>query len=209
MEALRFNSRNRASRQAGFSMIELLIATAVLSIGLLSLAGLMSKTDVTTHDSRYVSVAALLCSEKLEELSAGTPSSDVSIQLPPGVHSRGNLTADNSQVFDDGTTVGYYDWVTLSAANGSISETQLDVTGQYYSIKQDPSGSRPQQDTTADPPAADQGTVTFRRRWIIENSVPGLPSQVRRITVRVEYPTGKAHPGQFQMSTVRNGEPQS
>lgn len=187
-------------------MIEMLIATVILSVGLLSLAGLMSKMDLTTHDSRYVNVAALLCSEKLEQLTAGTPSVAPEVKIPEGVHLVGSLTANQTAVID-GSTVAYYDEVTLSAINGSILETQLEPSGDYSYVKQTPEGGQPEQDTQNVAPPKDAGTTTFKRRWIIEDSVAGLPSQVRRITVKVEYPSHGDQPGKYQMSAVRNAEP--
>ncbi len=189
-------------------MIETLIATVILSVGLLSLAGLMSKMDLTSHNSRYVNVAAVLCSEKLEELTGGMVAQDVNIQIPSGT-SVGSLTSD--QKLDiGGITVAYFDEVTMGAASGSISETQLDADGDYYNIKQTPKGGTPETQKDKNPPdqaVLGKDAVTFKRRWIIEKDIPGLPSQVRRITVRVEYPSAASKPGQYQMSAVRNGQP--
>ncbi len=187
-------------------MIEMLIATVILSVGLLSLAGLMSRMDLTTHDSRYVSVAAVLCSEKLEEL-VGKGAKDAEVSIPAGT-SVGSLASDEKKTIS-GSNVAYFDEVTLAAANGSISETQLDADGNYYNIKQTPEGGAPETQVSAQPPTQDvlgKESVKFRRRWVIEKEIAGLPPQVRRITVLVEYPSGTNRPGQFQMSAVRNGE---
>lgn len=204
MEALKSNRRSRARAQSGFSMVELLIATVVLSVGLLALAGFMAKMDLTTHESRFTSTAAMLCSEKLEQLSGYTPDApEVKIV---GGHAVGSLTDDTSQNVDtdEGSKlVSYYDVVTISAVDGSIRETTVDAKGEYQTIVQKPDGIDPEPEAG---PADEEHAVKFTRRWLIEDNVPGLPSEVRRITVRVEYPSvGKT--AKFQMSMVRNAEP--
>lgn len=201
METLKFNRRLHASGQSGFSMIEMLIAIIVLSVGLLSLAGFMSRTEMTTGQSRYVNTAALLCSEKLEELSGLSPNSN-EIRIVSG-HAAGGLTSDESTTIN-GDIISYYDQVTISAANGSIRETKVDADGKYMTIMQKPNGIAKQEILTS-PPADDGGTITFQRHWLIENNVSGLPAQVRRITVLVEYPSG-AGKATYQMSMVRNAE---
>ncbi len=201
MEALRFNRRVRPSPQGGFSMIEMLIATVILSVGLLSLAGFMSKMDLSTSQSRYSNAAALLCSEKLEELSGLRPGSE-QISLPAG-SSIGDLDEDTTSIIK-GETISYFDEVKISAANGSIRETKVDGEGKYQTIIQKPNGTA-EQETLNTPPDDDEGTITFNRRWLIEKNVPGLPPEVRRITVRVEYPAGPTK-AKFQMSMVRNAE---
>src|SRR3990167_11101662 len=54
--------------QAGFSLIEVLVAAAVLSVGLLALASLQMSIVRTSSDSKAYSVALSLAKDKLEEL---------------------------------------------------------------------------------------------------------------------------------------------
>lgn len=186
-------------------MIETLFATVILTIGLVSLAALMSKMDLTTNDSRYISTAALLASEKMEQLAAYN-SNDPRIQIVSG-NSVGSLTTDTSQSIG-GNTVSYYDEVAISTTNGAIAVTNVDAAGQYYTIAQNPQGGQPVQTTDTAPPAAQDRTLTFKRRWLIQNNIGGgMPPQVRRITVRVECPPGPSEVPFYQMSMVRNGQP--
>ena len=55
-------------RAAGFSLIEVLVAAAVLSIGLLALASLQVSLVRTSADSKAYSVALSLAKDKIEEL---------------------------------------------------------------------------------------------------------------------------------------------
>ena len=54
--------------QQGFSLIEVLVAAAVLSVGLLALASLQMSIVRTSSDSKAYSVALSLAKDKLEEL---------------------------------------------------------------------------------------------------------------------------------------------
>ena len=54
--------------QRGFSLIEVLVAAAVLSLGLLALASLQVSLVRTSADSKAYSVALSLAKDKLEEL---------------------------------------------------------------------------------------------------------------------------------------------
>ncbi len=69
----------RKNAQSGFTMIETLAAIVVLSIGLVGMAVLMSNMMTGGARSRYMSNAAMLASEELENLqrfSAGPNPTD-------------------------------------------------------------------------------------------------------------------------------------
>src|ERR1700722_12568907 len=64
-----YPSRLNARPLAGFSLLETLIAIAVLVIGLVGMAGLVSTSLSGTEKARFMGQAATLTSEKLEDLN--------------------------------------------------------------------------------------------------------------------------------------------
>lgn len=66
---MRPNTHSRPTRrQAGFSLLEVLIATLVLSVGLLGLAGLQIAGMKTTHNSYQMQQATWLVHDLLERM---------------------------------------------------------------------------------------------------------------------------------------------
>src|SRR5271154_5694246 len=102
-------SLRKLRRQRGFTLIETMVAIVVLTIGLVGTAALMSSSVNMGAHARYNSTAALLASEKMEDLDR-FPDNDP--LMAPG----GSLAADVS---------GYNDSVQISANNGNINETTM------------------------------------------------------------------------------------
>src|ERR1700704_4940087 len=112
METYRFHlhirnppARNRG-RAAGFTLIEVLIAMFVLTVGLTAMATLVAQTLGGTERARNMGLAATLTSEKLEDLNRWPTTS-------ANVANGGSLTAD--------TTVGtsdYFDDVVFATDSG-------------------------------------------------------------------------------------------
>lgn len=140
----------KRSRQRGFTLIEMMVSVLVLTIGLVGTAALMSNSVNMGAHARYVSTAALLASEKMEDLDR-FPDNDP-INLAPG----GSLGAD---------IAGYSDSVQISTANGNINETTT-ANGATTLYTQKPDG------TVVVTPGATLGAatpdmLTFDRRWLI------------------------------------------
>jgi len=175
----------KTKRQRGFTLVETLVAIGVLTVGLMSVAALMSQMVHTSSNSRYMSTAALLCSEKLEDLnhySARTP--------PASIAAGGSLAAD---------VVGYFDDVQISTSNGVISETTTEG-GVAQTISHLPDGTITVVAGGAAP--ANPNDVVFDRRWVIAGNTP--VAGMRQITVLVTMQnTAASAPVTFQMSTVR------
>jgi prepilin-type N-terminal cleavage/methylation domain-containing protein len=196
----------RKRQQCGFTLMETMIAIVILSVGMLSLAGLMSKMTGSTETSRYMSMAAMLASEKLEDLNRLSPN-DPELAVTAG-SSVGNLTSDvccqTVTVGANTEVVDYYDEVRISAGNGNISET---LTGKnaggattYNTVTHQPDGTITSTSSTT-APTTSPDSMTFKRRWVIEKDTP--TAGVRRVTVAVRM-VSPAGPGvNFQMSMVR------
>jgi prepilin-type N-terminal cleavage/methylation domain-containing protein len=187
----------KSAGQRGFSLLEVLIAITVLAVGMLALAAMLSRMDTTTGKSRYMSMEALLASEKLEQLNR-YPLKDVNIAVTDGT-TAGSLTADTTA-----GTVDYFDQVLVSTGDGSITETTTgkDASGNttYATITQTPNGEIAS--SVSSTPPASTGTLTFKRRWLIEKDTPVVG--VSRITVQVNLQNG-VNDGtrNLQMSMVR------
>lgn len=186
-------SNKRSRLQRGFTLLETLAAIAILSIGLLALAGLMSQTTSSSSRSRYMSVASILATQKIEDLNR-YPKSDPMVAIAGG--SAGSITGDATS-----GGINYYDDVEISAVGGSITETTSDSTGNFNTFVQQPDGTITTT-SSATKPAPPPETLQFHRRWIIEKDTP--IAGVRRVTVYVQLvnpPVTKLVT--FQISTVR------
>jgi prepilin-type N-terminal cleavage/methylation domain-containing protein len=190
-------SLRKASRQRGFTLIETIVAIGVLTIGLMSVAALMSQMVTTSSTSRYMSTAALLASEKLEDLNHYSSSAP-----PANLAVGGGLGAN---------VAGYFDTVQISQSNGLISEVTSE-NGVATVITHKPDGTVTVVPGAAAP--ANPGAEVYTRRWLIQASpappvaLPAGVNPMRQITVLVTLPSGIAgvsgsKPLTFQMSAVR------
>jgi prepilin-type N-terminal cleavage/methylation domain-containing protein len=177
-------SPRKSLRDSGFTLIETMIALLVLTIGLVGTAALMTTTVSTTARSHLMGTAAMLASEKLEDL-------DRFDKNDPSVIAGGSLGAD---------TAGYFDDVQISVANGVISET-TSTNGVSTAYVQQPGGNIVVTQN-AGLPAPTSDTLTFDRRWVILANSP--VNGVRTVTVLVTA-QGQTVNRQvtFQMSMVR------
>jgi Tfp pilus assembly protein PilV len=195
-------------------MVEVVVALAVLWVGVLCAEALGVKMLATGRQSKYMSLASTLASEKLEDLNHFSPN-DPQVCVPTGSTSVGSLS---SPIMQSTTcplgftgTVTYYDSVNISLSTsasacpnptaGCFSET---VTGQssgttvYTTTYHSPDGQivTPAASTTA------PTNVTFSRYWLIEANTP--VTGTRRITVLVTLLDKSVQPAvTFQMSLVR------
>jgi prepilin-type N-terminal cleavage/methylation domain-containing protein len=201
METSRSRDRGHAR---GFSLLEVIVAVAVLGVGMLSVAFLTANTLAGSNRAKYMSIASTLCSEKLEDLSRW-PEIDPHVGVPTGQTTMGSLTSDVAQSVTIGSStafVNYYDEIILAAGDGAFSEAVSGVDGDghtvYTTTSHSPDGTMAATTATT-PPAA---VATFKRRWLIESDSP--IAGVRRITVRVILQSpGVRPPVLHSMSLVR------
>jgi len=222
----------KAEKEKGFSLLEVVVAILVLTIGLMSAALLMANVYKFTVRSRYVALATQLASEELEDLNrwpaplvAGVPNPDVHIAVPVGSNTCGitGETCVGSLLQDCNSTstpitcggnanVSYFDTVSLSTQNGVMSETYEMTctgppagTGNFITVTYTPNGFTPNQ-SPLNPALCNVNPpivgMTFDRRWVIEQDQP--VAGVRRITVLVTLVDKTIQPPvTFQMSMVR------
>lgn len=181
----------------GFTLIEVVIAIAVLTIGLCALASLVAQSLTGTGTARYLSTATTLASEKLEDLDRW-PSAD------PHVSAGGSLTSDSAG------TINYYDDVDLSNTSGQVAESTAGTTSgttTYNNVTHNATGYIVDNSAATSPANTGTGTVVFHRRWLIEANpvVNGITlTGSRRVTVLVTLTTNTTGTGAtFQMSMIR------
>jgi prepilin-type N-terminal cleavage/methylation domain-containing protein len=168
-------SRRNAQSQRGFTLIETMVAIVVLAIGLMSMAALISQSVRGSTNSRSMSSASMLTTEKLEDLNRYSITD-------PGVALGGGIGAD---------VAGYFDTIQVSTGSGMISEN---YNGNV--VTHSANGT-----VTNVAPAASPEIQTFDRRWVIE---AGPVANTRRITVLVTLQNQAAgSPVTFQSSLVR------
>ncbi len=194
---------NGKASASGFTLIEVVVSMAILTVGLLGVAALISGTLASGTQAKYMNMANILASEKLDSLNRW-PSSD------PNVAPGGALTGASTCAAGD----DYCDSITVSESSGADYETQTQVvngTSVTTTIVHTSAGCV---DTPANcgvsNPAA--GGSTFTRRWLITlnpviTSAAGTQTTVtgaKRVTVLVSLVNqGSQTPVTFQMSMVR------
>ncbi len=198
--------------EGGFTLIEVTIASLVMTVALLSAGLLAAQMTTAALTSKSMSSAAVLASEKLEDINRWD-SQDPQICVPTGSTTVGSLSSDVSQTTTcasgSSSDINYYDDVYPNLTNGSnacgtstsgcFAETISSIVGGatvYTTTVHSPNGIVQTTSSTSPP----SGMSTFHRRWIVEADVP--VTGVRRITVFVSLIPSK-QPLTFQMSIVR------
>jgi prepilin-type N-terminal cleavage/methylation domain-containing protein len=202
--SLRRPSTNERSRARGFTLVEVVVSIAILTVGLLGVAVLIGSTLVTGTQARFMNMASTMASEKLDNLNKW-PSSD------PNVAPGGALAGPAVCAAGD----DYCDQITVSESSGANYETQTQLvngTSVTTTIVHTNTGCVDTPANCGVPSPAGSGS-TFTRRWLITlnptiSSAGGATVTVtgaRRITVLVSLNNNQDDqpPVSFQMSMVR------
>lgn len=189
---VRYMSNKTKSR--GFTLAEVIISIAVLTVGLVAAASMFGRVWGGTAYSQMMMQASTLATEKLEDLNQ-YPNNDPNVTVTVG-STAGSLSADTTT-----SGISYYDDVYISSSTGSMSETQT-ISGTPFTITHTPSTI-----TTSNTAPSTTSTIDFHRRWVIEKNpvVSGTTmTGMLRITVLVSLTNSSIQPPvTFQMSIVR------
>jgi type II secretory pathway component PulJ len=193
-EALDAGDANSASGEAGFTLIEAVIAILVTVVGLVSVAGMFTVAMKTNASSRNLTTATIFAQDKLEQI--GT----VSFQRLVDPAKMGNNP--NAHGADDAYIVGsleqdvagndgmaYYDKIIL-AGRGDVEPegTVTVVKANGMAETRRPDGTI----SNANPFPSDR--VSYSRRWIIMSSNEENPAD-RRLTIAVRVKSENAPVG--------------
>jgi prepilin-type N-terminal cleavage/methylation domain-containing protein len=210
----------RPCASKGFTLLEVMIAVAVLVISVSAMALLAAVMLTRGRQSKYMNVAATLASEKLDDLNRWSMNSQP-VCVQPGDTSEGSLTTlVNKNISCAGETannINYFDEISIdfvdsvgcgNAGNGCFAETVSSVGSggtTYYTTYHSPNGTIPTNPNGTSTPIASTtapGTMNFHRTWLIESNTP--VQGTRRITVLVTLTDQSVQPPvNFQMSMVR------
>lgn len=109
----------RSRGEGGFTLIEVLIAMVVVTIGLVSMAQLMAVTTIMHSDARQTSMATQLGLAKLDELMKLNLATAAAVQLTPV--SPDSLAANVTNYFDQPNTAITRRW---KVAAGPTADTR-------------------------------------------------------------------------------------
>ena len=156
-------SRSSASSASGFSLIEVLIATLILAIALVSLAQLFALSTRTNMSARDTTFTAVLAQQKLEELRSLTWGFDTQ-GLP--ISDTSSNTAVSPETPNGGTGLS----PSPAGSLGANTDGYVDYVGQFGDKLGGGSNPRP-------------GTI-YVRRWSVE-ALPSNPNNTLVLQVLV------------------------
>ena len=185
-------SNKQASPSDGFTLIEVIISICILVVGLIGIAVAMGNSMNFTTESKGMSIAATLASEKLEDLSRW-PATDAHV-------------AAGGALGVAAAVAGYYDKISMSptgdltaGANPGAFLEVLSGPGANFTVT---THSADGSITSVVQGAAPVVPTSFERTWLIEANTP--VAGVRRVTVLVTSLDPSIRPAvNFQMSMVR------
>ena len=110
----------RAGSQSGFTLIEVMIAMLVVTVGLVSMAQLMAVTTVMHSDARQTSLGTELAQAKLDELMKLNLNSAPAVQVTPD--DEDSLNENVANYFDEPSDTITRRW---KVEDGPTSNTRI------------------------------------------------------------------------------------
>jgi type IV pilus modification protein PilV len=170
------NSRVRKQAERGFSLLEVVISMAVLTVGLVSLLGVFGLAMASTQTSQQDMIAKQLANEALESIVTARNTSQVTWAQVQNVA--------NGGIFLDGTTPIY-----LSGADGIVGTADDAVAGEQTLTEPGPDGIFGTADDVQIPLTGYQRTILISQ--VLDSSGNVVPT-LRGVNITMQYTTSQA-----------------
>jgi len=170
------NSRVRKQAERGFSLLEVVISMAVLTVGLVSLLGVFGLAMASTQTSQQDMIAKQLANEALESIVTARNTSQVTWAQVQNVA--------NGGIFLDGTTSIY-----LPGADGIVGTADDAVAGQQTLTEPGPDGIFGTADDVQIPLTGYQRTILISQ--VLDSSGNVVPT-LRGVNITMQYTTSQA-----------------
>jgi type II secretory pathway pseudopilin PulG len=166
----------RKQTEDGFSLLEVVISMAVLTVGLVSLLGVFGLAMASTQTSQQDMIAKQLANEALESIVTARNTSQVSWAQVQNVASGG--------IFMDGANPIY-----LAGADGIVGTADDAVAGEQTLIEPGPDGVFGTADDVLIPLTGYQRTILISP--VLDSSGNVVPT-LRGVNVALQYTTSQA-----------------
>lgn len=170
------NSRVRKQAERGFSLLEVVISMAVLTVGLVSLLGVFGLAMASTQTSQQDMIAKQLANEALESIVTARNTSQVSWAQVQNVA--------NGGIFLDGTNPIY-----LPGADGIVGTADDAVAGEQTLTEPGPDGVFGTADDVQIPLTGYQRTILISQ--VLDSDGNVVPT-LRGVNISVQYTTSQA-----------------
>ena len=170
------NSRVRKQTEDGFSLLEVVISMAVLTVGLVSLLGVFGLAMASTQTSQQDMIAKQLANEALESIVTARNTSQVSWAQVQNAASGG--------IFMDGANPIY-----LAGADGIVGTADDAVAGEQTLIEPGPDGVFGTADDVQIPLTGYQRTILISP---VLDSSGNVVATLRGVNITLQYTTSQA-----------------
>ena len=170
------NSRVRRQAERGFSLLEVVISMAVLTVGLVSLLGVFGLAMASTQTSQQDMIAKQLANEALESIVTARNTSQVSWAQVQNIA--------NGGIFMDGTNPIY-----LAGADGIVGTADDAVAGEQTLIEPGPDGVFGTADDVQIPLTGYQRTILISP---VLDSSGNVVATLRGVNITLQYTTSQA-----------------
>jgi prepilin-type N-terminal cleavage/methylation domain-containing protein len=170
------NCRVRKQTERGFSLLEVVISMAVLTVGLVSLLGVFGLAMASTQTSQQDMIAKQLANEALESIVTARNTSQVSWSQVQNVA--------NGGIFMNGANPIY-----LAGADGIVGTADDALAGEQTLTEPGPDGVFGTSDDVSIPLTGYQRTILISP---VYDSQGNMVSTLRGVNITVQYTTTQA-----------------